>query len=173
MKVTPDFIRQVQDAGWHIVAADVESVWIGCPRGGCNLRTRLKAGSAIPRTCRSEAPVGMIEVDDYLNGARPSLRKRREQLGLTIKDVEEVSGIAGDHLAKIEKDDPSKIPNILTFTDWARSLGFKMVLIPAELPQVTLNVIVETRPAQARRSIVYRQFARIRKGRGVAALPKP
>jgi transcriptional regulator with XRE-family HTH domain len=173
MKVTPDFIRQVQDAGWHIVAADTDSVWIGCPRGGCNLRTRIKAGSSIPRTCRSEAPVGMIEVDDYVNVARPALRERRQQLGLTIKDIEEVSGIADDHLAKMQKENPSKIPNILTFTDWARSLGFKLVLIPAELPQVTINKIVETRPAQERRRIVYRQFAKIRKGRGVAALPKP
>lgn len=173
MQVTPEYIRRVQDAGWHVVAADLESVWIGCPRGGCNLRTRLKAGGAIPTVCRSAPPIATITVDDYMRVARPALRDRRQQLGLTIKDVEEVSGIADDHLAKMEKDDPSKIPNILTFIDWARSLGFQLVLVPDAMPQVTITKIAETREAQERRKSVYRHFGRVRKGRAVAALPKP
>ena len=173
MSITPEFLRRVQDAGWNIVGVDQVSLWIGCPWAGCGLKTRHKAGSAIPTACRSELPIAEIVLEDYVRQARPALRDRRQQLGLSIKELEYVSGIAGDHLAKMEKNDPSKIPNILTFTDWARTLGFKILLVPDAMPQVMLTQIAETRAAQDRRRAVSRHFGRVRKGREVAALPKP
>jgi transcriptional regulator with XRE-family HTH domain len=173
--LTPEFMKDVQGAGWNIIAADVESVWVGCPRGGCNLRLRIKAGSSIPTVCRAKAPLPEIVVNSYLDDARPAMRDRRAELGLTIRDVEDISGIAPDHLAKMEKDDPSRIPNILTFVDQVKSLGYDLVLRPSEsgLPPVTIGRIIETRPIQERRKKMFRAFGRIRKGRATALLPKP
>ena len=173
--LTTGFVRDVQGAGCNVIAADEGSVWVGCPRGGCNLRLRIKAGSAIPTVCRAKAPLPEIVVNSYINDARPALRERRVELGLTIKDVEEVSGIAGDHLAKMEKDGPSKIPNILTFIEQAKSLGYDLVLRPSDegLPTVTIGRIIETRPIQEARKTRLRAFARLRKGRATALLPKP
>lgn len=168
-----EYLRAVQAAGWMIVAVETDSVWIGCPRAGCNLKTRLKSGGHIPAVCRTDPPLPEIPVVGYLNDARPALRERRQQLGLTIRDTEDVSGIADDHLAKMEKDDPSKIPNILTFVDWAASMGYDVVLRPSVLPPVTIARIVETREALERRKAHFRHFGRVRKGRAVAALPKP
>lgn len=175
MLLTAEFIREVQAAGWDIVAADTESVWAGCPRGGCNLRLRIKAGSSIPSVCRSTPLLPEIVVKSHVNDARPALRDRRVELGLSIKDVEDCSGIAADHLAKMEKDDPSKLPNILTFVDLANSLGYDVVLRPsaAGLPPITIGRIIETRPIQERRKIHFKAFGRIRKGRAAALLPKP
>lgn len=173
--LTTGFVKDVQGAGWNVIASDVESVWVGCPRGGCNLRLRIKAGSSIPTVCRAKAPLPEIVVNSYLNDARPALRERRVELGLTIKDVEDVSGIAPDHLAKMEKDNPSKVPNILTFIEQAQALGYDLVLRPSDagLPPVTIGRIVETRPIQEKRKNHMKAFARIRKGRATALLPKP
>ena len=173
--LTPEYVREVQAAGWNVIAADMDSVWVGCPRGGCNLRLRLKSGSAIPSVCRTIAPMPEIVIRDWFNDFRPALRERRQELGLNIKDTEDVSGIATDHLAKMEKDDPSKVPNIMTAIYHANALGYELVLRPRSegLPLMTINRIIETRPIQERRKVHFRHFGRVRKGRAVAALPKP
>ena len=73
------------------------------------------------------------------------LRDRREGLGLTIREVEESAGITVDFLAKFEKDDPSKFPNAQTFFEWAKTLGYEVVLRPAPLPPTTLRILSDTR----------------------------
>ncbi len=169
----PKFLARVQAAGWVIRQVETEKVWCGCPRAGCNLRFQISKGGHIPSICHPEDALPVIWCDSFINDARPALRERREMLGLTIKDAEDCSGIAGDHLAKFEKDEPSKIPNILTFIDLCNSLGYRVALHPVGLPQVTLGRIADTREALDRRKASFRHFGRFRKGRGAAALPKP
>lgn len=169
----PKFLAKVQAAGWLIRQVETEKVWCGCPRAGCNLRFQISNGGHIPSVCNYEVPLAAITVENFFSDARVELRDRREMLGLTIKDVEDCSGIAGDHLAKFEKDDPTKIPNILTVRDWANTLGYTIMFHPGPLPPITLARIAETREALERRRASFRHFGRFRKGRGAVALPKP
>jgi transcriptional regulator with XRE-family HTH domain len=145
-----DFLRAVQRAQWLIKAADEGSVIARCPRAGCTLTVRLSPGNPIPQTCRV-GPDLLEKVVQSFEDARLFLRERREDLALSIRDVEEVAGVATDHLAKWEKDGPSKIPNTETFLEWAASLGYEVVLRPAPLPPVALRAIIETRPLIKRR----------------------
>jgi len=138
------FLREVQSKGWSIQSVTEELVVAPCPNSGCSVRVNLKSGVAIPAACRAgvEARSQVVTVFD---DARVFLRSRREELRLTIRDVESISGMADDFLAKFEKEKPSKYPNVQTFVEWAQSLGFKVVLMPAEFPPLALRVIAETR----------------------------
>lgn len=144
------FLKQVQDAKWQIKAAGEDFVVAQCPRAGCNLLVNLKPGGAVPQTCRP-GPDLLERVVSSFEDARLFLRERREDLGLSIRDTEEISGAATDHMAKWEKDSPSKIPNTETFLEWAKALGYDVVLRPAPLPPLALSMIIETRPLIARR----------------------
>lgn len=144
------FLRDVQAAQWLIKAVDEDHVVASCPRAGCALTVKLREGAAIPQTCRTGPDLAERVVGSF-EEIRLFLRSRREDLGLAIRDVEEVAGTATDHLAKWEKDGPSKIPNTETFLEWAQSLGYEVVLRPSALPPVALRAIVETRPLLRRR----------------------
>jgi transcriptional regulator with XRE-family HTH domain len=145
-----DFLRAVQRAQWLIKAADEGSVIARCPRAGCTLTVRLSPGGVIPQTCRT-GPDFLETVIRSFEDIRLPLREAREDYGLTIADVEQASGMADYHLAKCEKDDPSKIPNIETVISWAGSLGYDVILRRGSLPLLTLRLIVETRPRLKRR----------------------
>ena len=92
---------------------------------------------------------------------RVALRDRRVALGLSIREVEECAGAATDHFAKAEKDQPTRIPNIEIFIEWATSLGLELWLVPGDLPPYTRRVIVETRQVQkARKTMTPHHAAR-------------
>jgi len=169
MTISAEFLKRVQAAGWNIVTADKEHVWGSCPRAGCNLRVKLRDGAAIPATCRPTPALAEIVVEQF-DDARVAMRARREELCLSIKDVEEAGGIAGDFLAKFEKDEVAKIPNAQTFIEWVQALGYKVVLRPAELPPYTMRIIEQTRAQVAPRKKAYAHF---RKARKAKALPRP
>jgi transcriptional regulator with XRE-family HTH domain len=145
-----EFLRAVQRAQWLIKAADEDYVIVRCPRAGCTLTVRLSPGNPIPQTCRV-GPDLLEKVVQSFEDARLFLRERREDLALSIRDVEEVAGVATDHMAKWEKDQPTKIPNTETFLEWSGALGFEVVLRPTGLPPVALRAIIETRPLLKRR----------------------
>ena len=144
-KIDPKFLADVERAGWFIQAVDEGSVIAACPRSGCALRTKLKAGTKPPETSRPGPDLASVRMQTFDNG-REFLRDRRVALGLNIKEVEEIAGAATDHLAKAEKDNPSRIPNVEIFLEWATSLGIQVWLVPGDLPPYTRRVIVETRP---------------------------
>lgn len=160
----PEFLREVQAAGWNIITADETDVWVGCPRAGCNLRHRLREGAAVPATCRPQPVLAEIVVEQF-DDARRAMRSRREELCLSIKDVEEAAGIAGDFLAKFEKDDVVKIPNAITFIEWVQALGYTVVLRPTGLPPYALRIISDTRKHVVRRKASFRHFNRVRAAR--------
>ena len=137
-KIDTQFLRAVQDQGWQILDVQPDSVTGACPRMGCKVRAKLQPGASIPKTCGSGAALPEFVIVGY-DEVRRFLRRRREYLGLSQRDAEECAGMAVDHLAKMEKDDPSRIPNIQTFIEWAQTLGYEVVLRPTDMPLVTLS----------------------------------
>ena len=138
------FLKDVQAGGWPIERVNPDSVVVGCPNAGCSVKVRLKGGSKIPYACANGEQL-RHQVVTVFDDARVFLRGRREELRLTIRDVESISGMADDFLAKFEKKNPSKYPNVQTFVEWAQSLGYQVVLTPAEFSPLALRVLAETR----------------------------
>lgn len=163
-KVTPEFLREVQGGGWLIITADSETVYAGCPRQGCGLQIKLKPGATVPASCRANPDLAEVVIEGF-DDARRAMRARREQLGLSIRNVEEAAGLADDYLAKFEKDDPAKIPNAQSFIEWIQSLGHELVLRPKGLPPYTMRIISETRDQLRARRQVFNRFGKMRKDR--------
>lgn len=172
MKDQSSFMAAVQREGWHIKAADAEKVFAACPREGCGLIVALKSGARIPQACKGQAAMAETVVDQY-DTARRFLRERRMSLHLAIIDVEDIAGMARDHAAKFEKDDPSKVPNIETFLLWAQALGYEVVLRPGELPRKALAIISDTRGRVKARKVMAPHHRAAREKRSVKALPPP
>lgn len=149
------FLRQIQRAGWTILAADEARVLCGCPRDGCDVRLSLRPDGYIPQTSGKGPDYADVMITNF-EDARLFLRRRRESLAYTIREVEEVAGIAVDYLAKFEKDDPSKIPNAMTFIEWAQALGYDVVLRPGKLTPNALRVLAETRDKLQQRRTKFR-----------------
>lgn len=141
----PKFVKKVQTAGWHITSVTEDAVVGSCPSVGCGLKAKLEPGGIVPdvdpgcRRNRLDEPV-----EDY-DDIRRALRGRREDLGLTIREVEEIGGISVDFLAKFEKDDPSKTPNAQTLIEWAQALGYEIVLRPGQLTPYAVRTLCDTR----------------------------
>ena len=144
-------MRDVQKAGWQIASVDSEAALVACPRAGCSLKVRLRSGSKIPPACLSGPDMAQVVVTTF-EDARLALRARRESLGLTIKELEEVAGAAVDHLAKAEKNNPSKYPNTQLLIEWATALGYEVVLRPAPMPAIALRYLADSRSQAAARS---------------------
>jgi transcriptional regulator with XRE-family HTH domain len=141
----PKFLKECEDAGWHLEFVGDDFVVGKCPSVGCGLRAKLDQDRAVP--CADPGrrrDVLDLKVGSY-DEARTVLRERRETLGLTISEVEELAGATVDHLAKAEKDGPSKVPNAQLLLEWAQALGYEVVLRPTELPALTRRVICDTR----------------------------
>ena len=157
------FLKELQDSGWHIEHVSEESAICKCPSVGCGLRAKLTQGAHIPKVDPGHRRDLLDHPISQYDDIRRILRERREGLGLTIREVEEVSGMAGDHLAKAEKDDFVKVPNANVMIEWAQSLGFEVVLRPSGLPTYTRRVVAESRKSQASRQ---RRFSLERRRRG-------
>jgi len=121
----------------------------------------LRPGKSIPETCAIGPDLAEVTVEHF-ETARVFLRDRREQLCLTIKELEEAAGITVDFMAKFEKDDPSKIPNTQTFIEWAQSLGYDVVLRPGKLPPNVLRLMADTRERVLARRNAFKRFHRLR-----------
>ena len=147
--MTPDDLKAIQRAGWAIVGADEQSCVVKCTTFGCQMRARFVAGGAVPQ--RSVPAHNWDRVVRSFDDVREVMKDRRQELGLTIPEVEHISGIASDHLAKFEKTDWNRPPNINTLMSWATALGYEVVLRHGELPPVTLRWIAETRDKVATR----------------------
>ena len=139
------FLREVQNAGWNIEAV-TENACIGrCPTLGCSMRALMTEGKQIPQRVVPGSPSLDIVVESW-DQLKVILKDRREELGLSIREVEEVTGIADDHIAKMEPKNASRQPNVDTLKHWTGGIGYEVVLRPVALPPVTLAMIEETRP---------------------------
>ena len=151
MTVDAKLLAAVQDAGWLITRADEECVVGSCRRAGCGLKATFRPGRSVASTHRP-GPSQHEQVVEGFEDSRKFLGARRRDLNLTIAEVEEIAGMAQDYLAKFEKENPSKIPNAITFIEWAQALGYEVVLRPSDLSRMALRVIAETRLRSAARS---------------------
>ncbi|MBT9385492.1 helix-turn-helix domain-containing protein [Pseudooceanicola sp. CBS1P-1] len=143
------FLKLAQEQGWVIEAVEEGSCIVRCPEAGCGMRARIRSSGSVPP--RINDRVQMDFRATTFDAARRFLRERREDLRLNIAEVEDAAGLTKDHLAKIERDDSDKVPNLETFVIWANTLGFDVVLRPAELPPVTMRMICDTRSLTGRR----------------------
>lgn len=164
MSLDQFFLRQLQRSGWIILAAEQDRVLCGCPRDGCEVSMCLAPDSHIPQTSGRGPDYADVAVSSF-EDARLFLRQRRESLAYTIREVEEIAGIAVDFLAKFEKDDPSKIPNAMTFIEWSQALGYDVVLRPGKLTPNALRVLADTRDKLEQRRSKFRIHAARRASR--------
>lgn len=118
----------------------------------------LRSSAAIPVACNSGPDFTEVVVRDY-EDLRVFLRDRRNALVLNIPEVEEMAGMTKDMLAKCEKDNPSKIPNIQTLIEWANSLGYDLVLRHSTLPPKSVRYIVDSRDKVKARTTRLPQWA--------------
>lgn len=146
-----DDLKNIQRNGWIIESVDDEGTFCRCPSFGCNLRVKIKHGTNVrscdPGLTRNPTEVQIGSYEDL----RMFLRKRREQLLLTIPEVEEIAGLTAYHIAKAEKDNPSRLPELGTIILWSQALGYDVVLRPTQLSTMTLRFIDETRRFRGRR----------------------
>lgn len=162
MSITPEFLAAIQKAGWRIVSADETCVTCMCGNPGCSLRVKLEPTRPIPMGFDKRAVIGWTKVTD-IDELRQALRKRREDLALTIPEVEADAGLIESHLNKIEKDYPSKIPNVITLMWLMRCLGLAMYIAPHELPHPVLRTISSTRAKIAYRRLRVKIFRELRR----------
>jgi len=157
------FFRAIEARGWMIEVADKDSSCIArCKEPGCSMRLRIKPGGVIPKR-EVDQRLSLDEVIESFDDARQVLRRRREQLGLSIEEVETAAGIATDQMLKFERDEPTRLPNIVTYLIWAQTLGYEVVLRPSTLPPITCRLIEETRDryeSRKRRAELLRQKRR-------------
>lgn len=145
-----DFLHDVQRAGWGIVEVGQGEVIARCRSRGCNMVGRLEPGKRVPTVCRPDGNPQDVPIEVW-HHIRKQLHERRIELGLTIKEVEVIAGIAIDQLAKCEREDSTRIPNFQTIVEWGMTLGFSFHMRPGNLPAQSLRVISETRDLTERR----------------------
>ena len=96
-------------------------VLAGCPRRIARCR---RFSSSAPLSPTHAAPIpGMIEVEirSYDDGRR-TLRDRRQDLCMTMTQVEFCAGLTEGHLLKAEKDNPDRVMSVEGFIVWANTL---------------------------------------------------
>lgn len=150
MTVDPKFLRQVQDAGWLVRAADQDAVTVGCPRHGCSLTVKLRPGGTVPQTCGRGPDLAEFEVESY-EQLIEAMKRQQWMLGLSTADVEQCMGCADDHWAKVRQTEPQRRFGFDDLAALAATLGFAIVLRRTDLPPVTLKRIAETRGQLSRR----------------------
>jgi len=142
VKVTPEFLRKVQGAGWIVEAIADDAAVCRCQRQGCGMRAKLKEGGPLPSTCGRSWDGAELIVTGYPELQR-FLRDRRCILGLSQQAVEQAAGFTDSHLAKAEKDNPFRRFTLENIDTWARTLGYEIVLRPIPLPPITLRILSE------------------------------
>lgn len=166
------FLKAVQREGWTIKGSDGEVIIAGCPRSGCGLVVKMRPGAAIPRSCGPSPALTEIGIASF-NDMRRFLQDRGEELGLSIPEIEDLVGLAGDHLAKFYSETPQKLINVVAFIDLCDALGLRISLSRGPVPDITLRKIAEGQDNKRRR-INHRYFQARRKARrGAQAEQEP
>jgi transcriptional regulator with XRE-family HTH domain len=148
-----DRIKDAQRKGWVVVAVDKSEIILRCPSHGCGLKAKFPAGKRIPSVdpCASRNPVD-IPVGSYPDIQR-ELKERREELCLSISEVEEAAGLAHGHIGKAEKENPDRTPQIGTLLLWMQALGYELVLRRSDLTPYTARLIEGSRERAASRRL--------------------
>ena len=142
--VDREFLAKVQAAGLMVRRVEEKHLVAQCQVQGCGMLMKLSILDQVPDHGRDFRRANSWDVPTY-DDMRKILRRRREEISLTIAEVEDIVGFANDHLAKIENDRATRIPNAMTLFDWIHALGFQVALVPGEMPATTLQTIADTR----------------------------
>lgn len=143
--MNPEFLKDIQKGGWVIEQVREDGAIAKCPAAGCGMRALLQVGRNIPSVDPTSDRDRRDQVIDSFEAIRELLRLRRNELALTIRETEELAGMAVDHLAKIEKPYPSRMPNFQIVLELAQALGYEIILRPAPMSPFSLRTISETR----------------------------
>lgn len=140
------FIRDVNDAGWHVEQVGQTDVIARCPRAGCGLRAKLSSGSAIPQIDHDWSDKGFHQpVGSYVE-VQNIMRARREELGLTQHELADAIGMHTDYFAKTEKPNPYRVQSVQSMLDTCQGLGIQVVFIPGPVQDAPiLRTIEDTR----------------------------
>lgn len=149
-QIDVDFIAAAERKGWRVQSAEEGHLIVSCPGDECQMKAKLVPGKKIPRICTAKGHPHDMVVRSF-DDLRQVLRNRRNDLRLSMTEVEEASGMAQDQLLKCERENPTRIPNLDMGIFWAAALGYEIVLRPVPLPRVTARKIVETRDMVERR----------------------
>lgn len=153
MKVTQEFLREIQRAGWIIEHVDADVAVAQCPMQGCGMRAKLRPGATVPQACPGTGKLADVHVADYAQ-LLAFLSQRRENLALNMPQADEIIGLADGHIGKLES--MARQPWPATLFDWVAGLGYQIVLRPVGLPPKALAVIAQSR---ARAAVKRRQYA--------------
>lgn len=145
----PKSLKAIQNAGWEIAAVKEDACFVRCPSKGCGMVARIQNGAKIPKRIAPSA-VGEVRLEQY-SDIRDALRDRRKDLRLTNVEVEEVAGLTSGHIAKAEQENPHRFITLPVLISWANALGYRIALVPDELPSVTLRMISDTRKIEEAR----------------------
>lgn len=152
--VDTKFLKDIQKAGWSVVSATDTEVIGQCGNVNCQLRAKLTEGSFIPSTCEGRSHrVFEPQIFD-LQSWIEVLRDRRQQLCLSIRDVEAVIGHATDSVAKYESQKSDKVPTVEFMFLWSQAVGLDFLARPTNLSNYAVRIISETRgqiPARTKR----------------------
>ncbi len=141
-----DLLKRAQAAGWLVLRNDAQGAIGACPREGCGVTVRLMPDRPVPSACAPQTGLNDVLVGSN-EDARVALRARRQQLGLSLHDVDEITGLTVDHVAKAEKPNPSKAMGMDLLPIWAAALGYEVVLRPRALPPLALRILAaKSRP---------------------------
>lgn len=155
MKVDQKFLQAVEEAGWVLAYVRADQCSVMCPRSGCDLRITLRPGAPVPNSAGAMPETKEIAFDSY-DAWRKFMVDRREQLGLSIKDMEAIAGVADDHLAKIET--AVKIPNLETAIMLSQAAGIEIFARFSPLRKIAQRTIIETRSQLEARETMQRHF---------------
>ena len=162
--VDQTFLNAVERAGWRITFADLESVNAMCPREGCTMSAKLQPGKRIPETCGPITSKHQVQMTGFFQ-ARQVLLETRQMLCLSITETEDAAGLTDDHIAKVEKYEIDRVPNVDTFIYWANALGWKVMLVRGDLPPRTKRILADTRAKVRDRLQKYAHWNRLRDGK--------
>jgi len=153
------YISEMQSAGWVLWRHSRQSATSSfvCKHIGCK-GAKIVTDDQILRS-RSVKPCTLPHYDQR-HAAEPvatyaalvqHLRNRRLRMGLSQEEIEAASGLAFDHIGKLEILD--RIGTFPTMIAWAETLGMEIALVPKAIPDQVLAIIDHKagRPVPARR----------------------
>lgn len=165
------WISEAQRAGWRVQSSRNGVLDMHCNKQGCPGAFSLPLNNLgqLPEACDLEhvGQYGLATYELYTDLVS-ELRRRRRTLGLSIEDVNAASGLADAHVNKLES--MARTAQFPTLQLWAETLGAKITLTPAPLPEATMRAIEQRvaqpfaehqvrtkRPAEPTKAITYDQ----------------
>ncbi len=131
--------KGVQNMGWCLVGVDGKDHTFRCGLIGCRGELRAAVFEKVSPCGWDHAGRFSSAVFEEYSDLVDELRQKRHLLGVSQEDVELAAGMAPDHLGKLETH--VRIAQFPTMMLWTQTLGYRVTLEPAALPDPMLSVI--------------------------------